>query len=535
MTDPDVTSGASGTPWLATVQRPIFPKLTGDLEVDVAVVGGGIFGLSAAYFLAQEGKSVVVLEDGVIGSGETGRTTAHLASALDDRFYRLEQLHGADRARLAWQSHAAAIDKIEAVVRMHQIECDFGRLPGYLFPSRDESPDIIDREFEACKRIGVEGVEKLERTPLGDGPCLKFDNQGQFHVLKYLSGIAVATVRQGGRIFERSHVEDWDIQERVKVMVAGGGTVTASDLIVATNAPIASRVKIPLRQFPYRTYVVALRLRRGELPRGLYWDTADPYHYLRFVPAEEGDGGLLLVGGEDHKTGQPGKENGDERYARLEAWARERVPQAGDVQFRWSGQILEPADGLAFIGKYSDHVYIATGDSGQGMTHGTIAGMVLRDLLIGRDNPWATLYDPSRSTLRGFGEIASENLNVLPKYGQWMTGGDVKGPREIPLGEGRVVRRGLKKLAIYRDEKGALHTLSAVCPHLGCIVAWNETEKTWDCPCHGSRFGGEGQVLNGPANSGLEEIRKPPSRMAKKRTEPDRSAGRKPGKRRTKK
>jgi len=515
MTDPDLTSGASCSPWLTSASRPIFPKLEGEVEVDVAIIGGGIFGLSAAYFLSQEGKRVAVLEDGVIGSGETGRTTAHLASAIDDRFFRIEQLHGAENARLAWQSHASAIDKIEAVVRRHKIDCDFERLPGYLFPPRGESPDVIGREFEACRRIGVEGVEQLSSTPLGDGPCLRFENQGQFHVLKYLSGLAVAVTRAGGHIFERTHVEDWEVQDGVKVLVPKMGTVKASDLIVATHAPIASRVRIPLRQFAYRTYVVALRLRRGQLPRGLYWDTADPYHYLRFMPAEEGDGGLLLVGGEDHKTGQPGQEYGDERYRRLEAWARERVPDAGDVQFRWSGQILEPADGMAFIGRYSDHVWIATGDSGQGMTHGTIAGMLLRDHLVGRSNPWAKLYDPRRSTLKGFAEIASENLNLVPKYGRWMTGGDVAGPREIPAGEGRVVRRGLKKLAIYRDERGALHTMSAVCPHLGCIVAWNGTEQTWDCPCHGSRFGPEGQVLNGPANSGLEVVRKPTSRVPK--------------------
>jgi len=512
MTDPELTSGASHTPWLDTAARPIFPKLEGDVDVDVAIIGGGIFGLSAAYSLSLEGRRVAVLEDGVIGSGETGRTSAHLASAMDDRFFRLEQLHGEDGARLAWQSHASAIEKIEAIVRRHQIDCDFERLPGYLFVPRGEPSDILDREFEACRRIGVDGVERLERTPLGDGPCLKFENQGQFHPLKYLSGIAVATVRQGGQIFERSHVEDWDIQDRVKVQVARGGTVTAADLIVATNAPIASRLRIPLRQYPYQTYVVALRLQQGQLPKGLYWDTADPYHYMRFAPPEEGDEGLLLVGGEDHKTGQPGRENGHERYARLEAWARERVP-CGEAVFRWSGQVHEPADGLGFIGRYSDHVYIATGDSGQGMTHGTITGMLLRDLLIGRENPWAGLYDPRRSALKGFGEMASENLNVLPKYGRWITGGDVSGPREIPEGEGRVVRRGLKKLAMYRDERGELHTMSAVCPHLGCIVAWNGTERTWDCPCHGSRFAPEGRVLNGPANTDLEEIRKPTRRI----------------------
>lgn len=528
MADSDLTSGASDTPWLATAHRPIFPRLEEEIDAGVAVIGGGVAGLSAAYVLAREGRSVAVFEDGVIGSGETGRTTAHLASALDDRFHRLVKLHGEDGARLAWQSHAAAIDHIEDIVRTHHIDCDFERLPGYLFTPPGESADVLDRELEACRRIGIPGVEKLDRTPLSAHPCLLFPSQGQFHPLKYLAGLAEAVVRHGGRIFERSHVEDFEVGERVKLAFRGRGKATASALLVATNAPIASRVKIPLKQFPYRTYVVALRVPKGSVPKALYWDTADPYHYVRLQSFDGGATEMLIVGGEDHKTGQPGREDGEERYRRLEIWARERVPQAGEALYRWSGQIMEPADGLAFIGRFSaDNVYVATGDSGHGLTHGTIAGRLIADLMAGRENPWAKVYDPYRTLLAAVGQVAAENLNVLPQYGKWITGGEAGGPRDIPPGEGRVIRRGFRKVAAYRDDEGRLHAMSAVCPHLGCIVAWNGTEKTWDCPCHGSRFSAEGRVLNGPANTDLEPIRKPPSRMKRTRT----ARGRSPGKR----
>jgi glycine/D-amino acid oxidase-like deaminating enzyme/nitrite reductase/ring-hydroxylating ferredoxin subunit len=501
------------TPWLVPPQKASYPPLDEDLDVDVAIIGAGIAGLSTAYFLVQEGRRVAVLEDGLIAGGETGRTTAHLASALDDRFSRLIKLHGKDGAALAYQSHDAAIEQIGFIVRKNQIDCGFQRLPGHLFVPPGESPDLLDEELRACVALGVQGVEKLPSLAFNThdlGPCLRFPGQGQFHPVQYLRGLAEAVMKGGGRIFERSHVDDYEIGDRVKVVVGRRGAVTASAMVVATNAPIVSRVKIPLRQYAYRTYAVAMRIPKGSVTPGLYWDTADPYHFVRL----DGDD-LLLVGGEDHKTGQPGAETGNERYARLEAWTRQRIPQAGETVFHWSGQVMEPADGLAFIGRYpqvGNNVYVITGDSGHGMTHGTIGGMVIRDLIMDRENPWAKLYDPGRVTMRSLGEVAAENLQTLPQYGKWLTPGDVASVREVPKGEGRILRRGLKKVAVYRDDGGELHKMTAVCPHLGCIVGWNGTEMTWDCPCHGSRFDAKGKVLNGPANTDLAADTKAPSR-----------------------
>ena len=219
---------------------------------------------------------------------------------------------------------------------------------------------------------------------------------------------------------------------------------------------------------------------------------------------------LLIVGGEDHKTGQAIDQA--DRYARLETWTRERFPMAQEVRFRWSGQVMETIDGLAFIGRNpldEPNVFVATGDSGMGMTHGTIAGILLTDLILGRENPWAALYDPSRKSLGALGTFAKENLNVAKQYGDWLTGGDVESVEEIPTGKGAVIRRGMTKVAVYRDDRGTLHERTAVCPHLGCIVNWNDAENTWDCPCHGSRFDRMGVVINGPANSDLGPVATP--------------------------
>jgi nitrite reductase/ring-hydroxylating ferredoxin subunit len=257
---------------------------------------------------------------------------------------------------------------------------------------------------------------------------------------------------------------------------------------------------------------------KGSITKALYWDTAQEaglaqrlgptaYHYLR-LESLSGQSDLLIVGGEDHKTGQA--DDSEVRWARLESWARARFPMMNTVEYRWSGQVMEPVDGIAFIGRnpgFGHNVYVVTGDSGNGMTHGTIAGILLTDLIMGRENEWSSLYDPARKTLRSIKDFFKENLNVAAQYRDWAVAGDVDSPAQVIPGTGAVVRRGLKKIAVYCDEQQVSHELSAVCPHLGCIVTWNHAEMTWDCPCHGSRFDRFGTVLNGPARKNLSTER----------------------------
>jgi len=497
---------ASHSAWKDVVPPP-FPALEDHLRTDVCVIGAGIAGLTTAYLLTQAGKRVIVIDDRALGGGETGRSSAHLSTALDDRYYALERLHGADGTRLAAASHRAAIALIELVVREHGIACDFERVDGYLFLGPDDSDQLLDAELAAAQRAGLQEVERLAASPLAfTGPCLRFGGQAQFHPLKYLIGLAAAVRSNGGEIYCDTHATGVEDGHPCEVTTTTAARITADAVVVATNVPINDRAVMHTKQAPYRSYVLGFGIPRDSVPRALYWDTPDPYHYLRVHRPDQGEQDLLLVGGEDHKTGQDTQT--DEHFARLETWVRERLPQAGAILHRWSGQIIEPVDGLAFIGRNptEKHVYIATGDSGNGLTHGTIAGMLIRDLVLGRENLWAKLYDPGRKTLGALGEFARENLNVARHYGDWLKSAEVDAVEAIAPGSGALMRRGLHKIAVYRDPEGRLSARSALCPHLGCAVNWNPTEHSWDCPCHGSRFGTDGRVINGPASVGLDPV-----------------------------
>ncbi|HKR59605.1 MAG TPA: FAD-dependent oxidoreductase [Pyrinomonadaceae bacterium] len=504
-------NGESTSVWMAAPDTRAEPQLTTNVETDVCIVGAGIAGMTTAYLLAREGQRVVVLDDGPVAGGETCRTTAHLVNAPDTYFTELERLHGEHQARLAGVSHKAAIDKIEEIIRREKISCNFRRLNGYLYTEEGESTETLENELKAAHRAGLKDVELVDRVPLDSfktGPALRFPRQGQFHILKYIKGLARAIERNGGRICGQTHAEEIEglTDNTARVKTSNGVDVKARAVVVATNSPVNDRVVIHTKQAPYRTYVIGARVRRGSVPRVLLWDTSDPFHYVRLQPMNRTHD-VLIVGGEDHKTGQA--DDANKRYQRLEKWTRERFTIAKKVEFRWSGQVMEPIDGLAFIGPNpldKKSIFIATGFSGTGMTYGTISGMLLTDLIQGRKNEWAGLYDPSRVTIGAARQFAKENLNVAAQYTELVTQGEVASARNIKRGRGAILRRGLTKSAVHRDEDGTLSELSAICPHLGCVVQWNSGEKTWDCPCHGSRYHSDGHVVNGPANRGLSSI-----------------------------
>jgi glycine/D-amino acid oxidase-like deaminating enzyme/nitrite reductase/ring-hydroxylating ferredoxin subunit len=501
MKSPD---GASTSSWHSGVKVPKYRRAGKSMRVDVCVVGAGIAGLTTAYLLAREGKSVAIFDEGPIGSGQTGRTSAHLASAIDDRFVEIERLHGKKGARLAYQSHAAAIDTIERISREEKISCDFARIDAFLSGTPSDPPDFLDRELAAAHRAGFTPAEKLPKGGLDNGPCLRFGRQARFHPLRYLVGLAGAIQRMGGRIYTGQRVKDVQGSDPKKktpgrAQLAGRIRATADSIVVATNtpSPINDWFGIYTKQASYRTYVIGAAVPRGAVQDALHWDTADPYHYVR-VQRLPGPKDLLLIGGEDHKTGQFPESGAP--YARLESWARQKFPMMERIRYRWSGQVQEPADGLAFIGRAltdKENVFVATGDSGMGLTHGTIAGLLITDLILGRENPWEKLYDPSRKILNK--EFVRENANALAQYTDLITGGDATSVDEIPAGHGAVIRNGLSKIAVYRDPASKVHRHSAICTHLQCVVQWNPVEKSWDCPCHGSRFDPFGKVVMGPA------------------------------------
>jgi glycine/D-amino acid oxidase-like deaminating enzyme len=410
------TSGSTASCWFGNLDAPTeFEKLNDDITADVAIVGAGISGMTTGYLLSKAGKKVAILDDGFIASGETGRTTAHITNALDDRYYSLEKLHGLSGAKLAAESHSAAINLIDTIIKSEGIDCAFERLDGYLFLDATDNSESLDKELLAVHNAGLSDVKLLEKSPLRHsnmGSCLCFPNQGQFQPLSYISALArVITSKYHSNIYTQTHADVIKFEgENGLIKTSDGFEITALNIVLATNAPIVDKVsKIYDKQQAYRTYVIAANIQKAAIPKALYWDTGNqkskesikPYHYVRTQEREKDDKyDLLIVGGEDHKTGTIKDEKEiNNRFERLENWMRNRFPVKGPLVYRWSGQVMEPADGLAFIGRNpgpDKNVYIATGDSGNGITHGTLAGIILSDLILGKNNPWAELYSPDR-------------------------------------------------------------------------------------------------------------------------------------------
>jgi glycine/D-amino acid oxidase-like deaminating enzyme/nitrite reductase/ring-hydroxylating ferredoxin subunit len=500
------SNGDSTSVWFATAGMPAFAKLPSSAETDVCVVGGGIAGLTTAYLLALEGKKVVLLEANELAFGESGRTTAQFAPP-DDLYCEIERTFGADGARQVAQSFQAATELAESIVRGENLDCEFERLDGYLYCLPGQDVSYIQREFAAAGKAGVD-VELLARVPglaFDTGPCVRYGGLAQFHPVKYLAGVALACQRYGVQIFCNTRaLEIRDKAEGLSVKTEHGD-VAAKSIVVATNTPFNDRVVMHTKQSGYRTYVIGIEVPRGSVPRILLWDTGDPYYYVRLGASEPGSPtDLLIVGGADHKVGQDS--HPEHRYSEIEQWVREKFPSAGAIRHRWSGQVMEPADGVAYFGRNpldNENVYLITGDSGNGMTHCTAGAIAVMDMIMERANPWAKLYDPSRKAMHGLSDFVKEQANTLAQYKDLLTGGDVQEVAHIKPSEGAVVRQGASKLAVYRDDSSGLHVRSAICTHLGCVVAWNSAEKSWDCPCHSSRFGVDGEVLHGPAGAPL--------------------------------
>ena len=501
------TNGSSTSPWMDTVSIPAFAPLQGDAGAEVCVIGAGIAGLTCAYLLAREGRDVILIDAIGVGAGETGRTTAHFFPP-DEWYAGLEAAFDTETAKLVAESYAAATGLVESIVAAEGIDCGFERVDGFLYARPGNEAKDLEKERVAAIRAGL-NAQVLFGVPglsFATGPCVRYPNQAQFHPLKYLAGLAAAFVRMGGRIYGGTQAHDIDDAGNAQLVKTGEGAIRAGAVVVATNTPFHHRVVMHTKQAAYRTYVIALQVPAGSVPHLLLWDTGDPYFYVRVAaPDPAAAHELLLVGGADHKVGQDS--HPEHRYAELERWARAHFPMAEALAYRWSGEVMEPSDGLAYLGRDphgGKHRYLITGDSGNGMTHCTAGAMLVTDLIAGRANPWQDVYDPGRKGWHGVNDFMAEQANTISQYTDWLTAGEVASADAISPGEGAVVREGMHKVAVYRDEAGAVHALSATCTHLGCVVHWNSAERSWDCPCHGSRFDVDGRVLHGPAARALE-------------------------------
>lgn len=469
-----------------------YPRLQGTVETDIAIIGGGITGLTAAYLLQRAGRSTVVVEADRIGGGATGSSSCHLTTSIDLSFAQAVDRYGEERATMIADSRRAAIDLIASLAGEMLTDCHFRRLDGYYYAEEAQHVDHVEDEFKRSQQAGL-SVSLTQEVPLPFAVhnAVIFHQQARFNSQAYLHGLAQLYEQVGGRIFEQSRISEVEQEERL--ISSAGGQIRYQQLIMATHLPLLIDVLQTLN-YPYRSYIVTARVANPPAD-ALYWDQHDPYFYTRLVEEDK-----ILVGGADHKTGE--QEAGHDYFQDIKDYIRARY-EVISFDEEWSAQFYEPADGLPYIGEspFKD-IYVATGYSGDGLVYGTLAGMLLSDQLGGRENAWADLYDARRfRPLKSGKNFVQENLDVA---------GHLIGDRfredqgGLPArGEGKIMSVDGEKLAVATDDDGQTHYLSPVCPHLGCYVAWNTMEKTWDCPCHGSRFEADGQVICGPALNSL--------------------------------
>jgi glycine/D-amino acid oxidase-like deaminating enzyme/nitrite reductase/ring-hydroxylating ferredoxin subunit len=492
--------------WIATSAETNFPSLESELRVDVAVLGGGITGITAAHLLKREGKSVALLEAKRIVHGVTGYTTAKLTVGHGLIYARLEKTFGREGATMYADSNRAGIERIARFVDEERLDCDFERTSNFVYTESPDGVQHLREEVEAARRCGVTAELTTEtELPFPVAGAVRVDEQAQFHPRRYLLPLAASLPGDGSHVFELTRAHGVRRSDREYVVEADTGAVRARDVVVATHLPFLLRGFFFAKAHPSMSYAVSSPIEESAAPRGMYISSAQPTRSIRSTPGEDGRR-VLIIGGEGHKPGV--EADTEKRYRALERFLAERF-QITSSAHRWSTHDYLPVDGLPYIGRLtrrSEHVYLATGFAKWGLAKGTAAAMLITDLIVGRPNPWTELYDASRLTPAASGKrFLQENGQVGLDFvrGRSKRRAGREQLDRLGRGDGTVARIGGKQIAAYRDENGVLYTLSATCTHLGCVVEWNTAERTWDCPCHGSRFSATGTPIEGPALSPL--------------------------------
>ena len=505
------------TPWMRNVpfwidNAPIkrFPGLERNVNVDVVVVGAGITGITTAHLLKETGLTVALIERERVASMDTGHTTAHLTCITDVELQELARNFGDDHAQAARDAGMAAIDEIQKIVQDEQIECEFTRVPAYVHVCGDsvsqKEISRLKKEASLAAKLGFDATY-LESVPYFNLPGVRYPDQAKFHPRKYLRALVGKVAGNGSHVFEKSAASEFDAKKRrVK---ANRNWINFDRVIMATNNPlvglahVTAATLLQTKLSLYTSYAFGARVPSGTVPEALFWDTRDPYDYLRVDGRRGFD--YLVYGGEDHKTGQ--KKATQKSYARLLARLKKIIPMA-DVDHRWSGQVISTPDGLPYIGENAERQFVATGYCGNGITFGTVAAIMARDWATKRKNPWSDLFAVDRKKIKG----ATWNyLRENKDYPCYMIKDRIARPeaqsvRQLKRGDGMIIGSRRKKFAVFRDQNGKLCKFSPVCTHLGCLVRWNPAESTWDCPCHGSRFKPTGEVIAGPAEEALRPI-----------------------------
>jgi glycine/D-amino acid oxidase-like deaminating enzyme/nitrite reductase/ring-hydroxylating ferredoxin subunit len=496
--------------WIASAPLPRFPKLDRNLDVDVAVIGGGIMGITAAYLLKQSGRTVALLEKERCARVDTGHTTAHVTAVTDLSREEAVKTFGKDAAKAIWDAGVAAIDRIVENIRAEEIACDFRWVPGYLHAPLEGATEkdraMLVREAEVARQLGIK-AEYSEQIPFFELPGIKFPHQALFHPRKYLAGLAQKIPGDGSHVLENS--EAAEVEEKPRAVKVGENKIRCQYVVMATHNPLVGTAGVfgatlfQSKLALYTSYAIGARIAPAQLPEASFWDTSEPYNYLRVERHRGFD--YAILGGEDHKTGQ--ETDTTASFRRLEQRLLRFIPGA-KVDYRWSGQVIDTNDGLPFIGELVEKQFGATGFAGNGMTFGTLGAMMAVDAVLKRRNPWTELFDPGRKKLLGGAWTFLNENKDYPYYllRDWLGGSEGKTLRVLKKGQGKILHLDGRKVAAFRDEHGAVTLCSPVCTHLKCIVGWNEAERTWDCPCHGSRFKPTGEVISGPAEEPLEKL-----------------------------
>jgi glycine/D-amino acid oxidase-like deaminating enzyme/nitrite reductase/ring-hydroxylating ferredoxin subunit len=486
------------------------PPLLKNIAVDTLVVGGGLMGVSAAYLLAKAGQKVALIERDTLTSGDTCHTTAHLTAVTDTRLTDLAKTFGDTGTRALWDAGDAAIQKIREIAAECRIDCDLATIPGYLHLAGATGNDEIEQlhsDVKVASRLEIP-AEFKDQIPFFATPGIRFPNQARFHPTKYIAGLVKELDKLGCLLFEDTSADEFLDDGTIK---AGGFAIEAGKTIIATHKPItghAGQISSTLLQtklYLFTSYVQCAAIPKHSIPDCLFWDTEDPYNYVRLQPAEQAD--YVIYGGKDHKTGQA--DDTEAVFSGLADQLKRLLSQHridGKMIARWSGQVVETNDGAPFIGETADNQFAATGFAGNGMTFGTLAAMMASDWVRGQKNPWTGLLSPSRKKLLGGTlEFIKENVDY-PYYliRDRIRAAEGTSITQVKPGEGKILKIDGERLAVYRDPSGEVVKLSPVCTHLGCIINWNDAESTWDCPCHGSRFHPTGEVMGGPAETPLE-------------------------------